>query len=169
MERTRNLKMKISEKKKSEYLKSIIRAYLHTNIEIMTYLKANAPDTKSKRVCTKVIKDTELAITHLDTFKRIEILDYLYASIVGNNVIAYSVSPKLILSKRLVEIDNDDEKYQDFLADLEEQRIYNEKKYQERLEYQQAIESAKKQGKKVEMVYDKDKKKIIPTIVEDKK
>ena len=161
--------MKISEKKKREYLKSIIKSYLHTNIEIMSYLKANAPDTKSKRVCTKVIKDSEHAIAHLDTIKRIEILDYLYASLIGNSVIAYSVSPKLILSKKLVEIDNDDEKYQDFLADLEEQRIYNEKKYQERLEYQQAIENAKKQGKKVEMVYDKENKKVIPTIVEDKK
>lgn len=155
--------------KKVEHLKSIIRAYLLTNIEIMEYLKLNAPDTKSKRVCTKVIKDSKNAIDHLDTFKRVEILDYLYASLIGNSVIAYSVSPKLVLSKKLMEIDNDEQKYQDFLAELEEQRIYNEKKYQERLEYQQAVENAKKQGKKVEMVYDKEKNKVIPTIVDDKK
>lgn len=158
--------MKISDKKKREHIKNIIKAYLHTNIEIMSYLKVNAPDTKSKRVCTKVIKDSEHAIAHLDTIKRIEILDYLYASIIGNNVIAYSVSPKLILSKKLVEIDNDDEKYQDFLADLEEQRIYNEKKYQERLEYQQAIENAKKQGKKVQMVWNAEQKRLIPVVLD---
>ena len=158
--------MKISEKNKREYLKNIIKAYLHTNIEIMSYLKANAPDTKSKRVCTKVIKDSEHAIAHLDTIKRIEILDYLYAILIGNSVIAYSVSPKLILSKKLEKIDNDENEYKLFLDELEEQRIYNEKKDKERLESQQAIENAKKQGKKVQMVWNKEEKRLVPVILD---
>ena len=157
---------KISEKKRKEYLISIISAYLTTNLTLMNYYKALAPDTKSKRVCTKSIKSTQQAIQYLYEIKHIDILEYIYSCLVGNNAVFYSVSPKLILNPKIKEWDTD-EHHQEFVDEIEEQRIYEQKKEQERIESQKAIENAIKQGKKVEMVYDKDKKKVVPLIVED--
>ena len=156
----------MKDSKKREYLIRIIYNYLITNTALMEYYKAVAPDTKSKRVCTKCIKSTHKAIERLDTIKHIEILEYLYSTFIGNNVIAYSVSPKLVLSKKISEWDSD-KHFQEFLDEMEEQRIYRERKEQERIESQKAMQRAKEMGKKVQMVYNKEKGIVEPMIVED--
>ena len=156
----------MTNKRKREYLINVLSAYLTTNLTLFSFLREQAPDSKSKRLCTKNIKTTQKAIQYLYEIKHLDILEYLYSSFVGNNIMAYSVSPKMVLSPKIKEWDID-KNHQEFVDYVEELRIYEERKAQERQESQLAIQKAKEQGKKVEMVYDKDKNKVVPVIIDD--
>ena len=155
----------MEEKKKRNHLIAIISAFLKTNIALMEYYKDVATDRKSKLVCTKSIKETEIALAHLHAIKHIELLDYLYSSFIGNNVIAYSVSGKIVNAKKLKEWDTD-EHFQEFLDEMETKKKEKEDKEREMEENKIAIKQAKEQGKDVQMVYDKEKKRVVPRIID---
>ena len=157
----------ISEKKKREYLIEIVSAYLRTNIALMNYYHSVAETRKSKFICNKSIKRTEQALVHLRQIKHIEILDYLYSTFIGNNVIAYSVSGNMVIGKELKYYDSE-KGFDEFLAMIKEQKEKIAAKEEERRKTKEAIELAKAQGKKVEMVWDKETKTVKPLIVEDK-
>ena len=157
----------ISEKKKREYLIEIISAFLRTNIALMNYYHSVAETRKGKFVCNKSIKKTEEALVHLRQIKHIEILDYLYSSFIGNNAIAYSVSGNIVISDQLKHYDSE-QGFDDFLAMIKEQKEKIAAKEEEKRKTKEAIELAKAQGKKVEMVWDKETKTVKPLIVEDK-
>ena len=156
----------MTNKRKREYLINIISSYLTTNLTMMSFLREQAPNSHAKRVCTKNIKTTQKAIQYLYEIKHLDILEYIYSSFVGNNIMAYSVSPKMVLSPKIKEWDIE-EHHQEFVDYVEELRIYEERKAQERQESQLAIQKAKEQGKKVEMVYDKEQKKVVPVILDN--
>lgn len=158
--------MGITDKKKREYLIGIISNHLKVNIALMEYYHAVAPDRKSKLVCSRSIKDTEYALTHLHTIKHTDILEYLYSSFIGNNAVMYSVSSKLVNSKKLAYFDSE-KGHQEFLDTMEEQRKEREEKEKAKRENALAIEKAKKEGKKVEMVYNPKTKNVEPLIVEE--
>lgn len=159
--------LQISEKKKRDYLINIIESYLKINIELMSYFKAVATERKQKLVCTKSMRSTEQAINHLRQIKHIEILDYLYSSFIGNSVVAYSVSGKLVLSKKLAEYDTD-EGFLEFQKMLEEQAKELAEKEKQRKESEEIMKKAREQGKKVEYVYDEKIKKARPMIIDEK-
>ena len=94
-------------------------------------------------------------------------MDYLYSTFIGNNIIAYSVSGKVVLSQKLKEYDTD-EGFAEFLEMVESQKREQEEKIKQRQDNMNAIKKAKEQGKKVEMVWDKDTKTVKPMIVEEK-
>ena len=133
----------------------------------MKYYKGVATTKEQKLTCNKSIKDIENSINHLRQIKHLEILKYLYATFIGNNVIAYSVSGKVVLSKKLKEYDTDKGfvEFQEMLKEQREQALEREQKKKESVE---ALKKAKEMGKKVEMVWDKDTKTVKPMIVEDK-
>ena len=157
----------LSEKRKRDYLISIIQKYLETSKALMEYYHAVANTRKAKLVCTKSIKGIDQAITHLRQIKHIEVLDYLYSSFIGNNVIAYSISGKLVLAPKLAEYDTDQgvEELRKIMEEQKQKDLEREKKRQETIE---AVNKAKAEGKKVEMVWDKDTKTTKPVIVEEK-
>lgn len=157
----------LSEKRKRDYLISIIQKYLETSKALMEYYHAVANTRKAKLVCTKSIKGIDQAITHLRQIKHIEVLDYLYSSFIGNNVIAYSISGKLVLAPKLAEYDTDQgvEELRQIMEEQKQKDLEREKKRQETIE---AVNKAKAEGKKVEMVWDKDTKTAKPVIVEEK-
>lgn len=157
----------LSEKRKRDYLISIIQKYLETSKALMEYYHAVADTRKAKLVCTKSIKGIDQAITHLRQIKHIEVLDYLYSSFIGNNVIAYSISGKLVLAPKLAEYDTDQgvEELRQIMEEQKQKDLEREKKRQETIE---AVNKAKAEGKKVEMVWDKDTKTTKPVIVEEK-
>ena len=157
----------ISEKKKRHYLNSVLINYLLTNISLMEYLKSMASDSKSKRVCTKNINATKKAISQLGKIKHIEVLEYLYGIFMGNNIIAYSISGKLVTSKKLTYYDSE-KGFNEFKDMLEEQKQIREEQERKRKESVEALKRAKEMGKKVEMVYDPTTKTTKPLIVEDK-
>ena len=154
-------------KSKRKHLIKVIQTYLETSIALMEYFKSVATTRKEKYVCTKSIKSSLQAINHLREIKHIEILDYLYSTFIGNNIIAYSVSGKVVLSQKLKEYDTD-EGFAEFLEMVESQKREQEEKIKQRQDNMNAIKKAKEQGKKVEMVWDKDTKTVKPMIVEEK-
>ena len=158
--------MELKEKKKREHLIDIIELYLETNVALMEYYKAVADTRKGKLACTKSIKSTLQAIDHLRQIKHIELLDFLYSSFIGNNVIAYSVSGKVVLSKKLAFYDTEDG-FVEFLKEQEERKKQALAKEQEKIKTEETIKKAKEEGKKVEMVWDKETKTVKPFIVED--
>lgn len=153
--------------KKRKYLINFIQKYLETSVALMEYYKSVATTRKEKYVCTKSIKSSLQAIDHLRQIKHIEILEYLYSTFVGNNVITYSVSGKIVLSNKLKEYDSDNG-IQEFREMVETQKKEREQKEKQRQETLNAVRKAKEQGKKVEMVWDKDTKTTKPMIVEEK-
>ena len=153
--------------KKRKYLINFLQKYLETSVALIEYYKSVATTRKEKLVCTKSIKSSLQAIDHLRQIKHIEILEYLYSTFVGNNVIAYSVSGKIVLSNKLKEYDSDDG-IQEFREMLEIQKKEREQKEKQRQETLNAVRKAKEQGKKVEMVWDKDTKTTKPMIVQEK-
>ena len=157
----------IDEKKKREYLIEIIGSYLKTNIAIMNYYHSVAEDRKGMSSCNKSIKSCEQALVHLRQIKHTELLEYLYSTFIGNNVIAYSISGQIVNSKKLKEWDTE-KGFVEFQQEMKEKREKRLAQEKENEETQKSIEQAKKEGKKVEMVWDKDLKKVKPVILEDK-
>jgi len=153
--------------KSRKYLINFIQKYLETSVALMEYYKSVANTRKEKYVCNKSIKSCKQAIDHLRQIKHIEILQYLYSTFVGNNVIAYSVSGKIVLSNKLKEYDSDSG-IQEFREMVETQKKEREQKEKERQETLNAVRKAKEQGKNVEMVWDKDTKTTKPMIVQEK-
>lgn len=166
LEENKEVITKISDKKKREFLIAIIEFYLKTARSIMEYYKAVATTRKAKLVCTKSIKNADNAINHIRQIKHVEVLEYLYSCIIGNNVIAYSISGQLILSKQLQEYDTDEgvKELVEIMKKNKEKEFEQLKKREETLT---AVRKAKEQGKKVEMVYDPTTKTTKPMIVED--
>ena len=157
----------LKESKKREYLISIITNYLLTCKSTLEYFKAVADTKQGKLVCNKSLRSIDKAIETIKEYKHIEILDYLYATYVGNNAIIYTVSGQVATSKKLKKYDTD-KGIAEFKQLMEEQRKESEEREQKRKESVEALKKAKAMGKKVEMVYDKDTKTAKPMIIEDK-
>lgn len=159
--------MGLTEKKKRDYLISIIQKHLETGKSVMEYYKAVAETRKAKLVCTKSIKNIDNAIIHLRQIKHTELLEYLYSTFVGNGAIAYSVSGSVVLSPKLAYFDTEEGivEFKDTMEKQKQERLEKERKAKEEREI---IEKAKAEGKKVESVWDKDTKTLKTTIVEEK-
>lgn len=159
--------MGLEEKKKREHLINIIQKYLETSKCLMEYYKAVADTRKGKLACTRSIKKIDQAITHLRQIKHIEVLDYLYSTFIGNNVIAYSISGSIVISPKMKEFDTD-KGVKELVALMEETRKKEQDKINAKIQQREIIEKAREQGKNVEMVWDKDTKTVKPMIVEEK-
>ena len=152
--------------KKREHLVKIIKCYLETSKSLMEYYKSVAETRKGKLTCTKSIKAIEQAMIRVNEIKHIEILEYLYSTFMGNNVIAYSVSGKVVNSPKLAHYDTENG-FAEFQEMLKEQKEIAEEKERKRQESLEALKKAKEMGKKVEMVYDKETNTTKPMIIED--
>ena len=159
--------LELSEKKKREYLIAIIQNYLETNLSLMNYYHAVADTRKAKLTCNKSIRITEQAITHLRQIKHVEILEYLYSTFMGNNIIAYSMSGSVVMAKKLQEYDTETG-IVEFRKIIEKQKQEKLAKLEEKRKEQEIIEKAKADGKRVEMVWDNDTKTNKPMIIEEK-
>ena len=158
--------MGLTEKKKREYLITIIQKYLETGKSLMEYLKAVAPTRSAKYACNKSINKIDEALVHLRQINHIEVLEHLYSMFIGNGVIAYSISGGIIMSKEMQKWDTD-EGIHELIELIEENRKKQEEKLKIQQENRKIVEQAKQEGKKVEMVYDKETKSVKPMIVEE--
>lgn len=157
----------LNEKRKRDYLLAIIGAYLTTSYNLMAYYKAVADTRKAKLVCTKSMKKLDQARIRINQIKHIEVLDYLYSTFIGNNVIAYSVSGNVVLSDKLKEFDTDTgvEELKQIMEEAQQKALEKQK---QRADTINAVNKAKAEGKKVEMVWDNDTKTAKPLIIEEK-
>ena len=167
LEENKKTNVQIDTKKKRNYLITIIQKYLETSKCLMEYYKAVATTRKGKLTCTRSIKKIDQAITHLRQIKHIEVLDYLYSTFIGNNVIAYSISGGIVISPKMKEFDTD-KGVEELVALMKEAQEKQQAKLLEKQRQKEVIEKAKEQGKNVEMVWDKDTKTVKPMIVEEK-
>lgn len=154
--------------KQKEYLTSIIKKLVETNIELMTYYKLLASDEKSKRVCSKSIRQSKKALEELPHIKHLEILVSLYNTLVVGKENTFVLAGALICSKQMYHWDKTEKGFQEFLEIEKQAHEKNIKDMEEKRKTAEAIKKAKDEGKKVEMVYDPTTKKAKPLIVEDK-
>lgn len=152
---------------KRKQLTNIIKKVLETNIELMTYYKHYASDEKSKRVCSKSIRQTRKSLEKLPHIKHIEILQSLFNAIVGGKEVIFVSAGSLINSKNVEKWDTTNKGFKEFLQLEEQEREAKRKEFEEHQKQQKMMEQAKKDGKKVEMVFDPTTKKVKPVIVED--
>lgn len=157
----------MKDSKKREYLIKILTFYLETAKALLIYFKAVATTKEAKDICTKSIRNANKSLKVITLINHVEILEYLYATFIGNNAIAYSVSGKVVLSKKLSYYDTN-KGFKEFQEMLEEQKKENEEREKKRKESVEALKRAKEMGKKVEMVYDKNNKTTKPMIIEEK-
>lgn len=153
--------------KRKTYLQEIIKNYLKTGKSVIELLRENAKSKSERDICNKSISKCEEAIVHIDCISHIEVLEYLYSIFIGNNVVAYSVSGGIASSKKLKEFDTD-EHIGELIEIIEENKKKQIAKVKAMEESKKTIDLAKKEGKKIEMVYDKETKTVKPLIVEEK-
>lgn len=159
-------KKPLSTKKKREYLLNSLSLYLKTSKSIMEYLHINATTRQGKLVCNKSIKNIEQALIKIREIKHIELLEYLNATYIGNNVVAHSLSGHIVTNKKFQYWDSE-EGFAEFLEEMKEQKEKSLAKEEEKKKEQEAIKKAKEEGKKVEMVYDDKTKTVRPLIIEE--
>lgn len=153
--------------KKREHLISIITYFLLTGKSILEYYKSVAETKEEKLKCNKSIRSIDKAIKTLCTIKHIELLEYIYSLLIGNNAIAYSISGQIILSPKMKHYDSE-KGFTDFQEMIKEKQQEAEERLKKQRESEEALKKAKALGKKVEMVYDKESKTTKPMIVDDK-
>ena len=158
---------KISEKREKRMLVNIVKSYLRTAIDLMSYYYSISPDKKSKKVSKKSIKACERALFNIEKIKHLDILKYLYSNFIGNNVIAYSISGQIVVGQKIKEWDTE-EGHEDFVQMIKQLEEKDKLKEEQRKKQLEAIQKAKEQGKKVEMVYDDATKQVKPLIIEEK-
>lgn len=153
---------------KRKYLISIIRKILETNIELMTYYKHYATDEKSKRTCSKSIRKTKKALEILPHIQHTEILQSLFNAIISGKEVIFVSAGFLVCGKNVERWDSTEKGFKEFMK-LEEEAVKKAKeKAEEEQKQREIIAKAKAEGKKVEMVYDKNTKTVKPLIIEEK-
>lgn len=166
LEENTTTKVQISDLVRKRHLKEILCNYFHTAISFYEYMKRTG-DSKAKRICTKTIHKLEQAIIRVNEINHIEILDYYYTLCIAPNYQVYAVVGSLASSQKMVDYDTD-EGIVEFNKIIEEQKQKSLEKEKARQENAKAIQKAKEEGKKVEMVWDKDTKTVKPMIIEEK-
>lgn len=152
---------------KRKQLIAIIDSLMDLSTNLLCYYKANATTRKAKLICTKSIKNAQQAKITIREIKHIEILEYLYSILIGNNAIMYSTIGSVVNAKSLREFD-EEEHFDEFIKMVEEQKEKYRAKEEERHKQLEALKKAKEEGKKIEYVYDEKTKSAKPLIVEDK-
>lgn len=138
---------------KRKYLISIIRKILETNIELMNYYKHYATDEKSKRTCSKSIRQTKKSLERLPHIQHIEILQSLFNAIIGGKEVIFVSAGSLVGGKNVERWDTTKKGFKEFMK-LEEEAVNKAKeKAEEEQKERELIAKAKADGKQVEMVY----------------
>lgn len=138
---------------KRKYLVNIIRKVLETNIELMAYYKHYATDEKSKRVCSKSIRQTKKSLERLPHIKHIEILQSLFNAVVSGKEVIFVSAGSLVGGKNVERWDSTEKGFKEFMK-LEEEAVKKAKeKAEEEQKERELIAKAKADGKQVDMVY----------------
>ena len=134
---------------KRKHLIEIIRKVLETNIELMNYYKFFATDEKSRKVCSKSIKQTKKSIERLPHIKHIEILQSLFNAIVSGKEVIFVSAGSLVGGKNVQRWDTTEKGFKEFIKLEEESKKAYEQKVEEERKTREAVSKAKQEGKKV--------------------
>lgn len=150
-----------------ERLKAVFNRLLDTEIAIMQFQLTLAKEDEHIKGIKKVIKDSENAKKIVTNITHYEILVSLYNAFVNGKESYYVLLSSTINSKNKIAYwDRTKKGFKEFIALEEQAKAQSQKEYEERLEQQEIIKKAQKEGKKIEMVFQDGKLK--PIVVEEK-
>lgn len=150
-----------------EYLIDLIVKNLDLNIANCEFMKkAYRGNQQVLKVINKSIKNSEKALESVHKIKHIEILRAIYSDIIGQISAKLMLSGSLVVSKKVYYWDNTENGFKEFQELCENNIKEQEQKIKEQQESLQAVQKAKEQGKKVQMIYDPTTKKVKPVIEE---
>ena len=150
-----------------ELLLDLITKSLDLNIANCEFMKrAYRGNQQVLKVINKSIKNSEKALETLPKIKHIEILRAIYSDIIGQVSAKLMLSGTLVVSKKVYYWDKTENGFKEFMQLAEDNIKLQEQKIKEQQESAVAIEKAKEQGKKVQMIYDPATKKVKPVIQE---
>lgn len=146
---------------------NIIIKIMETGIEIATMKKNLTQDSKAKKSCDKAIREFRKAIRYLPSIKHEDIVDSLYNSLVARNELWFFYFAPTINHKNTRYWDSTENGYKEFLALEEEAKKIAKEKREEQMKKAKAIEEAKANGDKIEMVFNPETKKLEQRIVKE--
>lgn len=150
-----------------ERLKAVFNRLLDTEIAIMQFQLTLASEDEHIKGIKKVIKDSEKAKKIVTNITHYEILVSLYNAFINGKESYYVLLSSTINSKNKIAYwDRTKKGFQEFITLEEQAKAQSQKEYEERLEQQEMIKKAQKEGKKIEMVFQDGKLK--PIVVEEK-
>ena len=130
----------------------ILTKLLETNIEIMTFYKHLAVDDKSKRTCSKSIRQSKKAIEKLQYVQHLEILVSIYNALIGGKEFVFVSGASLICSKNFDYWDKTEKGFKEFIELEHQAKVEQEQKLKEQHEKDIALKKAKEEGKDIEHV-----------------
>ena len=130
----------------------ILTKLLETNIEIMTFYKHLAVDDKSKRTCSKSIRQSKKAIEKLPHVQHLEILVSIYNTLIGGKEFVFVSGASLICSKNFDYWDKTEKGFKEFIELEHQAKVEQEQKLKEQHEKDIALKKAKEEGKDIEHV-----------------
>ena len=130
----------------------ILTKLLETNIEIMTFYKHLAVDDKSKRTCSKSIRQSKKAIEKLPHVQHLEILVSIYNALIGGKEFVFVSGASLICSKNFDYWDKTEKGFKEFIELEHQAKVEQEQKLKEQHEKDIALKKAKEEGKDIEHV-----------------
>ena len=130
----------------------ILTKLLETNIEIMTFYKHLAVDDKSKRTCSKSIRQSKKAIEKLQHVQHLEILVSIYNTLIGGKEFVFVSGASLICSKNFDYWDKTEKGFKEFIELEHQAKVEQEQKLKEQHEKDIALKKAKEEGKDIEHV-----------------
>lgn len=159
---------KQQELKQRELIIKCIKSVISTNLEILALHKTIFKNNKeSMSAIEKNIRISKKALRNINEIKHIEILRSIYQNIISGKEAIFALAPVLINSKKCKYWDTTKKGFAEFMELEREANEIAKKKYEEQVKEQQMVEQAKKEGKKVEYVYDNIEKRNKPLIVEE--
>lgn len=143
-------------------LKKVFTSMLDSEIAIMDFQLTLATEDEHIKGIKKVIKDSEKAKNIVTSITHYEILVSLYNAFVNGKESFYVMLSSTINSKNKVTYwDRTKKGFQEFIKLEQEAKAQSQKDYEEKLEQQKIIQKAKKEGKKIEMIFQDGKLKPI--------
>lgn len=149
-----------------EQLKKIFVSMLETNIAIMKLQMTLTDKAEEIKGLKKFINQSRKAITIINSVMHYEILISLYNTFINGKETYFMTLCKTITNKKTINRwDKTKKGFQEFVMLEAEAKAKSKAEYDKKLKEKEMIEQAKKDGKKVEMVYVDGK--LQPRIVEE--
>ena len=146
---------------------NIMIKIMETGIEIATMRKNLTDNKQAKLSCEKAIREYKKAIRYLPSIKHEDIINSLYNSLVARNELWFFYLAPTINHKNTRYWDTTENGYKEFLELEKEAKEIAKAKHEEQMKQAKAIEEAKANGDKIEMVFNPETKKLEQRIVKE--
>ena len=148
-----------------EHLQNILISIIDSEIAILQFQKSIAKEQKDKTGLNKMINKGKKAKDVIRDLRHTELLISLYNTFVNGKESYFVMVERTVNSKNTQKWDKTEKGFKEFVELEEQAKAKSKEEYEERMKQREMIINAKKQGKKVEMVFENGK--LTPVIVEN--